>query len=153
MSNRFEALWSDYDEHHRSAGNKLCHAVGIPLIVAGLLGLLAAVRLAEAGGWPVEAAALLLLLALPVYLWLDLRLGTAMIIGSALLYLIARLLPWWLNLGLLVVGWIFQFVGHGVYEKRSPAFFTNLAHLLVGPLWVLNHLLRVRPQTARPANR
>jgi uncharacterized membrane protein YGL010W len=24
-----------------------------------------------------------------------------------------------------------------VYEKKSPAFFRNVAHLLVGPLWIL----------------
>ena len=38
---------------------------------------------------------------------------------------------------LFVVGWIFQFIGHYVYEKRAPAFYRNLAHLLVGPLWIL----------------
>ena len=39
--------------------------------------------------------------------------------------------------GLFVFGWVLQFVGHYVYEKRSPAFMKNLTHLLVGPLWIL----------------
>lgn len=36
-----ERLWTDYEAHHRMAGNQWCHLVGIPLIIAGLLGLLA----------------------------------------------------------------------------------------------------------------
>jgi uncharacterized membrane protein YGL010W len=41
-----------------------------------------------------------------------------------------------------VVGRIFQFVGHDVFEKRSLAFYRNLAHLLVGPLWILAKAMR-----------
>ena len=50
---------------------------------------------------------------------------------------------------LFVLGWIFQFVGHSVYEHRNPAFFRNFTHLLVGPLWILNDLIPVvKPRTA-----
>jgi len=143
MSARLDRLWADYEEHHRSAGNQWCHTVGIPLILAGLFGLLA-VPLGEVRGWPVEVALLVIVAAGAAYLWLDARLGAAMLAASLLLYLGARLLDWRVALGLLVVGWILQFIGHGVYEKRQPAFFHNLAHLLVGPLWVLNHALRRR---------
>jgi hypothetical protein len=40
------------------------------------------------------------------------------------------------SLGLFIVGWIFQFVGHAVYEKKSPAFMKNFEHLFIGPPWV-----------------
>jgi uncharacterized membrane protein YGL010W len=50
---------------------------------------------------------------------------------------IGRVIPLWPAIGLFVVGWVFQFIGHYVYEKKSPAFYKNLAHLLVGPLWIL----------------
>ena len=33
--------------------------------------------------------------------------------------------------------------GHSVYEKKQPAFFRNFAHLLVGPLWILNDLIPI----------
>ena len=46
-------------------------------------------------------------------------------------------------IALFIVGWIFQFVGHSVYEKRQPAFLTNAMHLLVGPLWILNDIVHV----------
>jgi uncharacterized membrane protein YGL010W len=41
-----------------------------------------------------------------------------------------------------VVGWILQYLGHYVYEKKSPAFYRNLVHLLVGPLWILAKAVR-----------
>jgi len=138
-----DRLWADYETHHRSGGNKVCHMVGIPLIIAGLLGLLA-IPLFRVGSLPVELSLLLIAATGLAYLWLDLKLGAVMILFSLLLYLGARLLIWPLALGMLLVGWVLQFVGHGVYEKRSPAFLDNLAHLLVGPLWVLNHFVPLK---------
>lgn len=117
--------------------------VGIPLILAGLLGLLA-IPLAWVGGVPLELSLLLLLITGGAYLWLDVKLGLVMIVFSLLLYFGARLLPWPVALGLFLIGWVFQFIGHGVYEKRSPAFTDNLAHLLVGPMWVLNHFVHLK---------
>jgi len=143
MPTRQDLLWSDYETHHRAGGNKVCHMVGIPLIIAGLLGLLA-IPLAQVGGVPVELSLLLLLITGGAYLWLDVKLGLAMIVFSLLLYFGARLLPWPITLGLFVIGWVFQFIGHGMYEKRSPAFTDNLAHLLVGPMCVLNHFVHLK---------
>lgn len=44
----------------------------------------------------------------------------------------------WLGtgLGLFVLGWLIQFVGH-YWEGRKPAFFDDVVGLLVGPLFVL----------------
>jgi uncharacterized membrane protein YGL010W len=143
MRGRLAALWADYEEHHRTEGNKWCHVAGIPLIAAGLMGLLA-VEVAQVGGRPVEASLVLLVVAGAAYVWLDATLGSLLVGLTALLYLGMRLLDWRVALGLFILGWALQFVGHGVYEKRSPAFFKNLVHLLVGPLWVINHVVRLR---------
>lgn len=144
MAAQFARWWADYEEHHRAEGNQWCHVVGIPLIIAGMLGLLS-VELFRLRELPVEAALLLVLAAGAAYLWLEPRLGGVMFAASLAIYLGARLLDWRVALALFVLGWIFQLVGHGVYEKRSPAFLRNLAHLLVGPLWVLHHLTGLRP--------
>ncbi len=139
-----DPLWADYAEHHQAGGNKFCHILGIPLIIVGLLGLLLAIPHFEIGGFAADWAMVLVLVAGLVYLWLDVKLGAAMLAADVVLYLVARQLNWKVALGLFVVGWVFQFIGHGVYEKRAPAFSKNLAHLLVGPLWVLNHLVHLR---------
>jgi uncharacterized membrane protein YGL010W len=54
--------------------------------------------------------------------------------------MVAMVVWWPVAIVLFVAGWVFQFVGHA-YEGKSPAFLTNLLHLLVGPLWVASHLV------------
>jgi uncharacterized membrane protein YGL010W len=139
-----DRLWSDYQEHHKTRGNRTCHMIGIPLIIFGLLSLLA-IPVATIDGWPIEISLIVLLVVGAIDIRLDARLGALMLIASFLLYLLARdLKAWPVAAALLVIGWIFQFVGHGVYERKQPAFYKNLAHLLIGPLWVLNHVFHVR---------
>ena len=41
---------------------------------------------------------------------------------------------WLVALGLFVVGWIFQFVGHA-FEGKRPEFFSDWRFLLVGTRW------------------
>jgi uncharacterized membrane protein YGL010W len=38
-----------------------------------------------------------------------------------------------------VLAWIGQFYGHKV-EGKKPSFFDDLAFLLIGPLWIIEHL-------------
>ncbi|MBP8135348.1 MAG: DUF962 domain-containing protein, partial [Rhodoferax sp.] len=40
------------------------------------------------------------------------------------------------GIGLFVIGWIIQFVGH-YYEGKKPAFVDDLVGLLVGPLFLV----------------
>ena len=122
--------------------------IGIPLIMAGLLGLLA-VPVGRVGGWPVELALLLAVAFGAVEIALDARLGALALALSLAIYLGARLLSWQVAAGLFALGWVFQFAGHSAFEKRSPAFYKNLAHLAVGPLWALNHVVHLRAEQPR----
>lgn len=40
-------------------------------------------------------------------------------------------------IALQVVGWISQFVGHGIFEKRAPALLDNLLQISVAPNFVV----------------
>jgi uncharacterized membrane protein YGL010W len=137
MSPTLKAHFADYAAFHGTAGNKACHYVGIPLIVLSILALLARVPLFAVGGFTVTAAEVFLVLVTAYYLTLDTVLAAIMLAASAALLVVGRPLPVAVSVVLFVLGWIFQFVGHYVYEKRSPAFYRNLAHLLVGPLWIV----------------
>ena len=44
------------------------------------------------------------------------------------------------GIGIFVVGWIIQFVGHW-YEGRKPAFVDDVTGLLVGPMFVTAEIL------------
>ncbi len=133
---------SQYAAYHRDKRNILTHFLGIPLIVLAVVVLLSRPGLELAGLW-LAPATLAVLVAGLFYLRLDLRLGLLM---SALLglclwagaALAGQSTAIWLSagLGLFVVGWIIQFVGH-YYEGRKPAFVDDLMGLAIGPLFVV----------------
>ena len=137
MTPTLRAHFADYASFHGTAGNKACHYVGIPLIVLALLALLARVPLFAVGGFTVTLAEVALVMVTAYYLTLDAVLAAIMLAASVGLLMLGRPMPVWVAAALFVLGWIFQFIGHYVYEKRSPAFYRNLAHLLVGPLWIV----------------
>lgn len=37
---------------------------------------------------------------------------------------------------LFVGGWTLQFIGHALFEKQKPSFFSDPFYLLIGPIWV-----------------
>ena len=142
---RVDALLSDYAFFHRTRGNLVCHAFGITLIVFGVVSMLLAVPLP--GARPATAAEVIIAAALIFYLTLDLPLAAAALAGLVLLDLAGRAIGnWKVGLAAFAVGWVFQGVGHARFERNRPAFFRNLAHLLVGPLFLLNELLKLRPE-------
>ena len=64
--------------------------------------------------------------------------GIPMIVVALPLFFI----NWRWALGLFVVGWIFQFVGHAI-EGNQPAFLKNPVYLLIGPLWIIRRAAAV----------
>ncbi|MGZ7080379.1 MAG: Mpo1 family 2-hydroxy fatty acid dioxygenase [Thermoanaerobaculia bacterium] len=139
---QIESLFADYASYHRTRGNKMCHRVGIPLIVLTLIGMLARVSV-RVSDMRIDAAMLLIVAAFAYYVALEWRLAIAMLAVSIAFYFAGRALPMWLNVALFILGWIFQFIGHSAYEHRQPAFMRNLLHLMVGPLWILNDVIPV----------
>ena len=85
--------WDDwiaqYGHSHQHPVNRLCHTLGIPLIV----------------------------LSLPLFL------ASPIVKGL-----------WPVPVGLFVLGWVFQFIGHA-FEGKPPEFFHDWRFLLVGLRW------------------
>lgn len=144
MKNLVDHL-SQYAAYHRDPRNIASHFIGIPMIVVAVAVLLSRPAWSMAGlSW---SPALLLALAASVfYLRLELRLGLLMTGLMALSVwagqvLAAQSTGLWLSsgLGLFVIGWVIQFIGH-YYEGRKPAFVDDLSGLIVGPLFVVAEL-------------
>ncbi|HSS45367.1 MAG TPA: Mpo1-like protein [Thermoanaerobaculia bacterium] len=139
---RVDALLADYGASHQTRGNRVCHAFGITLIVFGILSLLLSLRLGPA----LSAAEILIAATFLIYSTLEVRLAIMLPFEAVLLDLLARAVgDWRVGAAAFVLGWVFQGIGHARYEKRSPAFFGNLVHLMVGPLFLINELVRIRP--------
>lgn len=138
-----ETLFADYAAYHQTKGNKVFHRLGIPMIMLTLIGMLTHVTLFDIATIRLDAAIILIALASAYYFVIEWRLALAMTAVSILFYFIGAALPFMVNLIVFILGWIFQFIGHKVYEHKNPAFFRNFVHLLIGPLWILNDVIPV----------
>lgn len=137
-----ERLLSQYAAYHLDRNNIVTHFVGIPLIVFSIL-CLSARAAVDISGFSITLAMVLIVLSSVYYLSLDKLFGILMLILFVLVYPLAikivALSMWsWLgtSIGIFVVGWVFQFIGH-YFEKKKPAFVDDLIGLAIGPLFVL----------------
>lgn len=134
---------SQYAAYHRDPRNIASHFIGIPLIVVAVAVLLSRPQWAD--GW-LSPAVLAALASAWFYLRLELRLGVLMTVLLSLCIWAGQVLAQqstlvWLvsGIGMFVVGWAIQFVGHH-YEGRKPAFVDDVTGLIVGPLFVVVEL-------------
>jgi len=132
---------TQYAAYHQDPRNVATHFVGIPMIVLAVTILLSRPAW-DVGGLPLTPALLVSVLSALFYLRLDLRFGIAMTLQLALSlwasqWFAAQSTAEWLGwgVGLFVVGWAIQFLGH-YWEGRKPAFVDDLVGLLVGPLFL-----------------
>jgi uncharacterized membrane protein YGL010W len=132
---------STYAKYHRDPRNILTHLVGVPMIVFAVILLLSRPSI-ELFGYIFSPALAGYVIALVFYLRLNLTFGVimAVLLGAGVYFaalIASQSLVLWLvsGLGLFIVGWIIQFVGHH-YEGKKPAFIDDLVGLLIGPLFV-----------------
>ena len=138
-----QTLFADYAAYHQTAGNKFFHRLGIPMIVLSLIGMLTQVPLIDVATVKLDVAMIVIAVAAAYYFVMEWHLAIAMIAISVAFYFIGAAIPLFINAALFILGWIFQFIGHRVYEHKNPAFFRNFVHLLIGPLWILNDVVPV----------
>jgi len=144
-----ERWLGNYSEDHRNPTNVLIHWICVPLILWTVIALLWTVPVPESIGRAGLWAGVAMFAAMMFYLRLSRALAIGMLAAFVLLGLITeglyRVLGpanlMWLALGVFVVAWVAQFVGHHI-EGRRPAFFTDLAYLLIGPAWIVAKIMR-----------
>ncbi len=133
---------ANYASYHRDRRNIITHFIGIPMIVVAIAILLARPSF-ELGGITLAPITFIALASVIYYFVLDLRFGAIMAVLMGLaVWAGMEIATWstaaWLGwgIGLFLVGWIAQFIGH-YYEGRKPAFVDDLVGLLIGPLFVI----------------
>lgn len=136
-----------YASYHRDRRNIGTHFIGIPMILFSIVLLLSRPIWMTDTLIPVTPALLISIVLGLYYLRLDISLGLFMcIILVSMLKLAAPLamaststwLTW--GLGLFVIGWIFQSIGH-IWEGKKPAFLDDIIGLIIGPLFVAAELV------------
>ncbi len=137
---------SKYASYHRDRRNIATHFVGVPMIVAAVAILLSRPVFAHLDGVAITPALVAVVIIGLFYLKLDIRFGIVMsvFLGCCLWLgqlLAAQSMTNWLiaGIGMFVVGWIIQFVGHH-YEGKKPAFVDDIMGLAIGPIFVAAEL-------------
>ena len=133
---------AQYAAYHRDPRNISTHFAGVPMIVVAFATLLSAPSF-SVGSLPISLATLVTAATCLFYFRLDLRFGafmTALLVATLMIanWLAGLTTASWLTagIGLFVVGWVIQFVGH-YFEGKKPAFVDDIVGLLVGPLFLV----------------
>ncbi len=144
-----DRFFANYSGDHRNELNQHIHVVAVPAILWSVVAMLWCIPM---GGTPLRSgiwASLAMFGAWMFYNRLSPRMGLGMLAVFFFCGCLCRLLEMrlglqnllWLAIGVFVVAWIAQFIGHK-FEGRKPSFLTDLVYLLIGPAWVLSKLYR-----------
>lgn len=133
---------TQYAAYHRDRRNIATHFVGVPMIVFSIVLALAVVEI-PAGPVVLTLAALTSIAACIYYLKLELTLGLTMAVvlfamcagASEITHRLGTGPSLGIALGVFVVGWAIQFLGHK-WEGMKPAFIDDAKQLLIGPIFV-----------------
>lgn len=151
---KIDLLLEEYGDSHQNHTNKLIHWLCVPAIFFSVVGLIFSIPsevlleplsfLGDFANW----ATVSLLLILIYYISLSVPLSLGMLFFSALCLALANFLDiafpgklWAISIGIFVIAWIIQFVGHKI-EGKKPSFFKDLQFLLVGPAWLMHFIYK-----------
>ncbi len=138
--------FAHYSADHRNDANQWIHVFAVPLILWSVIALLWCIP--APGSWflPGIWAAMAMFAAWLFYYRASRAIGFGMLLVFVAMAWVTRALQealgtqglLWLAVGVFVVAWIAQFVGHSkLLEGKRPSFLTDLRYLLIGPAWVL----------------
>jgi uncharacterized membrane protein YGL010W len=142
---RLTGILASYGRFHRDPRNRLTHYFGVPAIIYAVL-IPLALQVNIVAGIPLRLDRIVIALAALGYIALDPGLGLALTLALALLAAAAEATS---ALGpspalaaavtVFVLGWALQLLGHRL-EGNRPALLTNLAQILVAPLFLTAEL-------------
>ena len=149
MASTIDSLLDQYSSDHVNPTNQRIHVMCVPAIVWSASAMLWTIPVPGTFFLPGAWCALTMFFAWAWY-WQKSR---SLAMGAFVAFVLMMFLNRWLALrlgmngllalaiGVFVVAWIGQFIGHKIEGKR-PSFLTDMVYLLVGPLRTLNKLYR-----------
>jgi len=145
--------YDEYGQSHQNPTNKKIHWVCVPAIFFSIIGMIMSIPKGPIEGFLGANASFLenwiwipLVGIVLFYIRLSLKMSIVIMFFSLFCIVASSILAsyvgslFWFSLGLFVVAWIGQFVGHKI-EGKKPSFLKDLQFLLIGPAWVFEQLL------------
>lgn len=154
---QIDLYFNKYSESHQDPTNKLIHWICVPLIVFSLFGLIWAMPfphldfLGKYNGY-INWASFLIGFSIYYYYRLSPVLSYAMLLiifgFAAIIVTLEKMnqqnnwpAMWQVCLGIFILAWIGQFIGHKI-EGKKPSFIDDIKFLLIGPLWLLHFIFK-----------
>lgn len=131
----------EYSESHLNPTNVLIHKICVPAILFSTIGIIKAFPVPAS--WPLWLD--WSLIAIVFVLIFDASFKNIRVFLSQLVLIIPMVVIlellrprfFLISLGIFIVAWIAQFIGHKI-EGKKPSFFKDLFYLLIGPIWTMN---------------
>jgi uncharacterized membrane protein YGL010W len=157
QSRLVDVYFDKYSESHQNHTNEIIHWICVPSIVFSLFGLIWAIPfphieiLGKYNGYVNWAS---FLIAFSIYYYYKLSPVLSYFMLLLIMFFSAGIVTlekmhntagwpqmWEVCLGIFVLAWIGQFIGHKI-EGKKPSFLDDLKFLLIGPIWLLHFILK-----------
>jgi uncharacterized membrane protein YGL010W len=158
MTNYFHRQLGYYADAHRDRVNSVMHMIGNPILFVAVVLPLSLLPVSVLGV-KISAAPLLTIPALILWMAWDIIIGLAIVVTSipllfaagAIAIHVSILWVWVIAVGLFVLGWALQIVGHQLFEGKRPTLLNNPVQMLISPMYMFAKLfvaLGLRPDLA-----
>jgi uncharacterized membrane protein YGL010W len=158
MTDYFQRQLAYYADAHRDKVNSVMHMIGNPILFVAVALPLCLLPVSVLG-IQTNAACLLVIPALILWTAWDIAIGLAIVATSIPLLFAANAIAshasvvwvWIIAVGLFVLGWALQIVGHQLFEGKRPTLLDNPVQMLISPMYIFAKLfivLGLRPDLA-----
>ncbi|CAA7393068.1 Mpo1 family 2-hydroxy fatty acid dioxygenase [Chryseobacterium fistulae] len=149
---KIDLLFAEYSESHKNPTNKLIHWICVPLIfwtVLGFISFIPSPHICSSYYGCISIVSIIAIILVAIfYIRLSFLIGIIMVLVMLLMehftYAINihfRKQAWLVYLGVFIITWILQFIGHKI-EGKKPSFLKDIQFLLIGPIWLLSFILK-----------
>ena len=147
MANYFNRQLGYYADAHRNPVNSVMHMIGNPILFVAVVLPLSLLPVSVLGV-KISAAPLLTIPALILWMAWDIIIGLAIVVTSipllfavsAIAIHVSILWVWVIAVGLFVLGWALQIVGHQLFEGKRPTLLDNPVQMLISPMYIFAKL-------------
>jgi uncharacterized membrane protein YGL010W len=155
MANYFHRQLGYYASAHRDRVNSVMHMIGNPILFVAVVLPLCLLPV-SVSGVQTSAAPLLTIPVLVLWTAWDVTIGLAIVVTSIPLLFAASAIAshvnilsvWVTAVGLFVLGWALQILGHRLFEGNRPTLLDNPVQILISPMYIFAKLfvaLGLRP--------
>ena len=147
---KLDSWLTEYSLSHKNKINGVIHLFCVPLILFATIGILYSIPVPQIllnynFNWSYLAIVVVLIfyLRLGVIPYIIMLTQIIIILFICSIIVMQQKSLFMISVIIFVLAWVGQFIGHKI-EGEKPSFFKDLQFLLIGPLWIVYKILRLK---------